>query len=78
MKGKLDKKSCRPVSILNGFSKVYQRFISDSMPHIIQTFLSDFVSVYKKNRVNRVLISLIEDFKKNFDHDKIVGTVFMD
>ena len=45
---------------------------------MIQTFLSDFVSVYKKARVNHVLIILIENRKKNLDNDKLVGAVFID
>ena len=46
---------------------------------IIQTFLSNFVSVYRKHyNANHVLISLIENWKKSLDNNEIVGAVFMD
>ena len=46
---------------------------------IIQTFLTNFVSAYKKHyNANHLLISLIESWKKNLDNNKIVGAVFMD
>ena len=52
-------KEHRPVSILNGFSKIYERFINGSMLHLTQTFLSNFVSAYGKHySANHVLISL--------------------
>ena len=65
-KDRQNKENYRPVSILNGFSKVYERFINDSMLPIIQTFLSNFVSVYRKYySSNHVLISLLENWKKS-------------
>ena len=67
------------MSILNGFSKVYEKFFNDSMIPIIQTFLSNFISAYKKHySANHVLASLIENWKKNLDNKKVVGAVFMD
>ena len=42
-KDKQNKENYRPVSILNGFLKVYERFTNDNMLPIIQTFLSNFV-----------------------------------
>ena len=67
------------MSILNGFSKVYETFINDSMVPIIQTFLSNFVSAYRKHhKANHVLISLRENWKKSLDNNKIAGAVFMD
>ena len=61
------------MSILNGFSEVYERFENDSMPPIIQTFLSTFAPAYRKHySANLVLINLIENWKKNLDNNKIV------
>ena len=78
-KDRKNKENYRPVSILNGFSKVYERFINDSMLPIIQNFLSDFVSAYRKHySSNHILINLLENWKKNLDNKKIVGAVFMD
>ena len=67
------------MSILNGFSKVYERFINESMRVIIQIFLSNFVSAHMKHySANQVLIGLEENWKKNLDNNKIIGTVFKD
>ena len=68
-----------PVTILNGFSKVYETFITDIMLPIIQTILSNFSSAYRKHySANHVLISLRENWKKNLDNNDIVDAVFMD
>ena len=46
---------------------------------IIQTFLSNFFPAYRKHcSGSHVLISLIENWKKNLDNNNIVGAVFMD
>ena len=39
-----NKENYCPVRILNGFSKVYERFMNDGTLSIIQTFLLNFVS----------------------------------
>ena len=41
-----DKNNYRPVSILNGFSKIYERFINDKLLSHVNDILSDFVSAY--------------------------------
>ena len=65
-KDRQNKENYRPVNILNRFSKLYERFINESMIPIIQTFLSNFVSTYRKHySTNHVLISLLENWKKN-------------
>ena len=65
-----------PVSVLNGFSKVYERFINDSMLSIIQTFLSNIVSACRKHyNANHVLI---ENWKKNIYNNEIVCAIFTD
>ena len=49
------------------------------MLSIKQTFLSNFVSAYRKHySANHVIISLMEKWKKKLDKNKIVGAVFMD
>ena len=46
---------------------------------VIQTFLSNFVSAYRKRySANLVLINLIENWKKNLDNNKTVAAFFMD
>ena len=38
----------RPVSILNCFSKIYERFLRNQIAFFSNEFLSDFISVYRK------------------------------
>ena len=60
------KENYHRVSILNGFSKVYERFINDSMLLIIKISLSNFVSAYSKPYMNKS----IENWKKNLNNIK--------
>ena len=78
-KNRQNKENCRSVSILNGFSIVYERFINDIMLHVIQTFPSNFISAYREYySANHVLTSLTENWKINVDNNKLVGAVFID
>ena len=61
-------KNYRPVSILNGLSKVYERYLHNSLIDFIEKSLSKYISAYrKKYSSNHVLLRLIEDWKKNLD-----------
>ena len=52
----------RPVSILNCFSKIYERFLHNQIASFSNEFLSDFISAYRKGySTNHVLIRLIEN-----------------
>ena len=42
-----DIKEYRPVSLLNCFSKVYEKFLNKQLLHFLNHSLSDFMSVYK-------------------------------
>ena len=54
----------RPVTILSGFSKVYERFLLESFKPFVNSFLSEFIAAYIKNySTNHVLIRLIENWK---------------
>ena len=76
-KGKI--KSYRPASLLNGFSKIYERFPHDSLSNFTDKILSKFVSDYRKGySSNHVLLKLIEEWKKSLDDKNIIGTVLMD
>ena len=69
----------RPVSLLNGFSKVYEVYLLNSLSNHIQKTLSSFIAAYRKTySSSHVLIRLIEKWKKHLDNKKIVGTVLMD
>ena len=69
----------RPVSILNGFSKVYERYVLNSLSNHIEKNLSNFIAAHRKTySSSHVLIRVIENWKKHLDLKKIVGTVLMD
>ena len=55
----------RPVSILNSFSKVYERFLHKQFKPFVETFLSDSVAAYRERyNCNHVLMRLIENWKR--------------
>ena len=69
----------RPVSILSGMTKIYERFIHNCLSSYAESFLSKFVSAYRKSySSNHVLLKLIENWKKSLDDKNFVGTVLMD
>ena len=69
----------RPVSLLNGFSKIYERFLHDSLSKFTDKILSKFVSAYRKSySSNHVLLKLIEEWKKSLDHKNIIGAALME
>ena len=71
-------KNSRPVSLLNGFSKIYERFLHDSLSNFTDKELSKFVSPYRKSySSNHVLLKLIEDWQKSLDEKNIIGAVLM-
>ena len=68
----------RPVSILNCFSKVYEKFLLEKFKPFINTFLSEYMAAYRENSINHVLIRLIENWKKTLDGKFLVSIVLMD
>ena len=67
------------VSILNCFSKVYEKFLLEKFKPFINTFLSEYKAAYRENySTNHILIRLIENWKKALDEKFLVGTVLMD
>ena len=72
-------KNYRPVSILNCFSKVYERFIHENLMSSMTNFLSDFISACRKGySTNHVLLKLIENWKAALDSNLFTGAVLMD
>ena len=68
----------RPVSILNGMSKMYERCIHNSLSSYAETILSSFISAYKKRcNSNHVFFKLMENWKKSQDNKNFVGAVLM-
>ena len=69
----------RPVSILNCFSKIYEKFLLEAFKPFIDTFLSEYIAAYREHySSNHVLIRLIENWKKTLDGKSFVGAVLMD
>lgn len=69
----------RPVSILNAFSKIYERYIHNQLVPFVDKFLSKFISAYRAiYSTNHVLIKMIEDWKLALDNKKFVGAILMD
>ena len=72
-------KNYRPVSILNCFSKVYERFIHENRMSSVTKFLSDFISAYRKGySTNHVLLRLIENWKAALDSKLFTGAILID
>ena len=42
-------KNYRPVSLLNIFSKICERFLHENLTNYVDTFLSKFISAYRKS-----------------------------
>ena len=75
----LDKTNYRPISVLNVFSKVFVCFILDQLTSYFKNILSEFLSAYRKQySCQRVLLRMIETWRKCHDENKIVGATLMD
>ena len=71
-------KNYRPVSFSNGFPKVCERNLHDSLSNFTDKILSKYFPTYRKSySSNHVLLKLIEERKKSLD-DKDIGTRCMD
>ena len=72
-------KNYRPVTLFNGFSKIYKRFLHDNLSNFTDKILSKFVSAYRKSySSNHVLLKLIEEWKKSLGDKNSIGVVLMD
>ena len=76
---RLRKENFRPISILNTFSKVFERYILEQLTPFFNVTMSQFLSAYRKNfSCQNVLLRLIEQWRQHLDSNKIVGAVLMD
>ena len=61
-------KNYREVSLLNIFSKIYERSLHENLTNSVDTFLSKFISAYRKSYgSNHVLVRLKESWKKSLN-----------
>ena len=76
---KNDMASFRPVSILNTFSKIYERAIKNQLLHGMENVFSPQISAYRKSyNSQHVLIRLIKEWREYLDKDFVVGAVMTD
>ena len=72
-------KNFRPISVLNVFSKVFEKIIKKQLMPYLDKTLSIFIAAYRERfGTHHVLIRLIEDWRLKLDNDQIVGAVLMD
>ena len=68
----------RPVSLLNGFSKIYEIHLKNHLVSSMNQHISNLVSAYRKNYSSQhVLIRLLEEWRKCLDNNYVVGGVLM-
>ena len=71
--------SYRPVSILNVFSKIYEKVIKNQLMSYFEKYFSPFMSAYRKSySTQQVLIRLLEEWREKLDKNFVVGAVLMD
>ena len=69
----------RPVSILNTFSTICERYIRNAVIPFVDNFLSVLISACCQTySSNHLLIRLIENWKQSLDKNKFFGAVLMD
>ena len=69
----------RPVSILNAFSKIFEKILKEQLSPFLDKTLSIFIAAYRTAySTHHILINLAEECKSKFDNNFIVGSVLMD
>ena len=73
------KTNYRPISVLNVFSKISERFLLNQMLPFIDNLMSSFLSAYRSRySTQHVLLRLIEQWRACLDQNKVVGGILMD
>ena len=76
---RLNKIYYRPVSVLTIFSKVFERFVLNSMLEYVNSILSDHISAYRKGySCQNVLLKLTDKWRQYLDKNEFVGAVLID
>ena len=69
----------RPVSILNTFSKIYEKVTKDQLVSRLDKYLSPFISAYRKGySIQHVLTRSVEEWRERLDNNYIVAAMLMD
>ena len=77
MTDRLNKENYRPISVLNAFSEVFERFLADQMIPYLSNILSVLFSAYRKC-CQHALLRMTEKWRQCLDENKVVGAVLMD
>ena len=73
------KKNYKPISVLNVFSKIYERFLRNQMLPFIDNLMSSFLSAYRSRySTQHVLLRLIEQWRACLAQNKVVGGILVD
>ena len=76
---KLLKTNYRPISVLNVFSKVFERFLLNQMLPFIENVTSSLLPANRsKFSTQHVLLRVIEQWRTCLDNDRLVGAVLKD
>ena len=69
----------RPVSVLNTFSRLYEKVIKKQLVRFMEEYLSPLISAYRTNYSSQhVIIRLLEECRKKLDDNFVVGAVLTD
>ena len=76
---RVNKENYRFISILNSFSKVFERYVLEQLTPFFDKTTSQFLSAYKKNvNCQNVLLRLTEQWRSYLDSNKVVAALLMD
>ena len=75
---RLNKENYKPISILNTFAKVFERYILEQLTLFFDKTMSSVLSAHRKNvNCQNVLLRLTEQSKRHLDNNKAVGAVLI-
>ena len=67
------------VSILNAFSKIYEKVLKSQLIQNLVETLSLFIAAYRRSYgTQHVLVRVIEECRNKLDNNYIVGAILMD
>ena len=69
----------RPVSVLNTFSKIYEKALKELLISHLDKSRTVSISTYRKTySTQHVLTDLVEDLRAKLDQDFVMGAIFVD